>query len=75
MDVYLFLIRKGHASDDARMIAARHGAELVNHTDPTGVKRHWFSSADRGEPFNTRRRLAVLRELRTAGLATEELES
>jgi hypothetical protein len=50
---YHFGMGSGHLSNAAYRIAKRHGATLVNHTEPDGTRRHWFTIANRGEPFNS----------------------
>jgi hypothetical protein len=38
----MFGLGSGHCSRKVAKIAEKHGAELVNHTEPSGEKRHWF---------------------------------
>lgn len=77
----------GHLPLDAARIAERHGAALVNHTDPQcqcghgcGLcecpksRRHWFSAPNHGEPHNSRIASAVLAELASAGLIEQRAE-
>lgn len=65
MNEYLFLLGPGHLPRSAARIAEKHGATLVNYTDPQckcghgcapsacpASRRHWFAAANRGEPFN-----------------------
>ena len=54
MSEYMFGVGSGHLSRRAAAAAKRHGAELVNYTEPRGEKRHWFSAPNRGEPFDSR---------------------
>lgn len=66
MSEYLFLGRRGHLSPLADTIARKHGACLVNYTDPgTGERRHWFAAEGRGEPFD----LELASKIETALLA------
>jgi hypothetical protein len=50
-------------------IAQRHDAALVNYTEPTGEKRHWFATRNYGTPFNEATAKAVVGDLKKAGLA------
>lgn len=62
--MYLFGLGKGHLGKRAATIAKRHGAELVNYTEPNGGKRHWFSSRNLGSPFNEATAMIVMTDLR-----------
>ena len=68
MGEYMFGSGKGHLSNRADRIARKHGATLVNYTEPRGEKRHWFAAKNRGNPFDERVRDAVLADLRAAGI-------
>lgn len=61
---YLFLLGSGHLPKLAARIAAKHGATLVNYTDPgcscgyrctsgdcPANRRHWFAGPNLGEPL------------------------
>jgi hypothetical protein len=69
MSIYMFGLGNGHLPKLARDIARKHGAELINYTEPTGKKRHWFSAPNLGAPFDRARRQRVLGELREAGIS------
>lgn len=68
MSEFLFAGGEGHLPRAADRIARRHGAVLVNHTEPGGRQLHWFAGPNRGEPFDGRLRDAVVRELEAAGI-------
>jgi len=53
MSEYFFGLGPGHL-DDAVVdpIVKKHGAYLVNYTEPRGEKRHWFACRNRGNPFD-----------------------
>jgi len=81
MSEYYFGVGKGHLGRRADKIAAKHGAYLVNHTDPgcgcgygctTGDcpenRRHWFCCPNLGEPFDSATARAVESDLRQAGI-------
>ena len=81
MSEYLFLTGDGHLPKRAATIAKKHGATLVNHTDPQCVcghgcepstckqsQRHWFAGPNRGAPFGGNLRDAVESDLRAAKL-------
>jgi len=55
-----FGLGPGHLSHAAYRIAKRHGATLVNYTEPNGYKRHWFSIENHGEPFNSTKASMVI---------------
>lgn len=76
---HIFGLGPGHLPQRAAKIAARHGATLVNFTDPqcqcghgghgcapSKCKRHWFVCVNLGEPFNSRRARAVTEALALA---------
>lgn len=91
MSEYYFLVGKGHLGKRADKIAAKHGATLVNHTDPgcgcgygcasdcPENRRHWFACDNLGEPFNSATARAVESDLRQAGIdngdVTAEMDS
>ena len=67
---YFFGLGPGHLGRREARIAQKHGATLVNYTDPQcvcgggcvmgecpGSRRHWFAGPNRGEPWD--RRLAA----------------
>lgn len=68
MSEYFFCLGPGHLPKRADTIARKHGAYLVNYTEPRGEKRHWFATANRGDPFDRAVRLAVVADLERAGL-------
>ena len=84
MSEHMFGGGPGHLSRRADRIAKRHGAVLVNHTDPgcrcgyghvrdcPACRRHWFAGPNQGSPFDERRAAAVLRDLRAAGIVAAD---
>ena len=74
MSEYMFGLGKGHLSQKIAEIAEKHGAKLINYVDPgcscgygcspdkdcPNNKRHWFTTQNLGEPFNSRTANAVL---------------
>ena len=74
---YMFGVGKGHLGRKAERIAKKHGAQLVNYTDPgcsygrgcqgheecPANARHWFEAQNLGSPFDERVRDSVLAEL------------
>lgn len=69
MRTFHFGLGQGHLPERrTQKIARKHGAELVNYTEPRGEKRHWFNAENLGEPFDSRRAREVLGELRSAGI-------
>ena len=60
---YFFGLGSGHLPKEAEEIAQKHGACLVNYTEPNGTKRHWFSCANRGHPFDQAVADAVIHDL------------
>lgn len=67
MSTYFFGLHDGHLKAAADKIAAKHGAEHVNFTEPNGRERGWFSSPNRGEPFDSRLAAAVMSDIDRAG--------
>ena len=70
MSEYMFGCGPGHLTKRADQIAAEHGADLVNHTEPRGEKRHWFTIPNRGEPFDGQTAREVMDALRAADALT-----
>jgi len=68
MGDFMFGLGPGHLPQHADAIAARHGASLVNYTEPNGDKRHWFACVNRGEPCDGDTARAVLADLVAEGL-------
>lgn len=80
MSEFLFLAGKGHLPRKAEAAAKKHGATLVNYTDPgcscghgcarncKANRRHWFAAPNRGNPFDQRTEAAVRDELKAAGV-------
>jgi len=78
MSDYYFLVGKGHLGKRADQIARKHGAVLINHTDPgcgcgygctydcPENRRHWFACDNLGEPFNGATARDVESDLRKA---------
>jgi len=73
MSEFMFGSGRGYLSASFANVARKHGAELVNYTDPQCIcgrgcnphrcpmsRRHWFAAANRGEPFNSRVEQAVM---------------
>ena len=84
MAEHMFGLGKGWLPARASQIARRHDAEMVNYTDASCTcghgcvvhecpmsRRHWFATANMGEPFNTATASAVMAELRLAGIVEE----
>lgn len=65
---YFFGLGYGHLHEKADEIAQRHGASLVNYTEPTGFKRHWFACTNRGAPFDQEVADAVIQDLIDVGI-------
>lgn len=61
---YFFGLGPGHLSSKFDKIAKKHGASLVNYTEPNGIKRHWFECRNLGYPFDRAIELAVLKEIK-----------
>jgi Fe-S oxidoreductase len=68
MSDYFFALGSGHLPKKAQKIAEKHGADLVNYTEPDGRKRHWFACDNYGEPHDSQVRQAVVADLEKAGL-------
>jgi hypothetical protein len=68
---YLFGVGKGHLPRRIQDIAEKHGARLINHTEPDGRRRHWFACENLGTPHDEQRAKAVLDEIK----ALEERET
>lgn len=78
MGEYFFGSGKGHLPKKADKIAKKHGATLVNYTDPgcrcghgcrdncPSNRRHWFACPNRGEPFDSAVAKAVMDELKSS---------
>ena len=71
MSEYFFGLGPGHLPRRADRVARRHGAWLVNYTEPNGRKRHWFACFNRGHPFDRLTSDAVLADLRAAAIIPE----
>jgi hypothetical protein len=78
---YMFGLGAGWLPARADRIAQKHGAVLVNYTDPQcacgqgckphtcrQARRHWFAGPNRGAPFDRQMADAVLADLRKAGV-------
>ncbi len=63
MSEFHFLLGPGHLSEKADKIAKRHGATLVNYTEPNGEKRHWFAGVNLGHPFDKQLSAAIRKDL------------
>jgi hypothetical protein len=68
MSEHFFGLGPGHLPKRADAIAGKHGAYLVNYTEPRGEKRHWFACPNRGSPFDDATARAVMADLRAAGV-------
>lgn len=84
MSKHLFGLGKGWLSKKIGRIAEKHGAVLVNHTDPQcqcghgcnpfeckSSRRHWFACDNLGEPFNSRTAREVMAAIAKAEGRTE----
>ena len=60
MSDFQFGMGSGHLPKKADTIARKHGARLVNYTEPNGYKRHWFTCDNLGSPHDYERAQAVL---------------
>lgn len=73
---YFFGLGPGWLPKSADAIARKHGARLINHTDPEckcgrgcspckckESRRHWFTGPNYGEPFDSRMARAVAEDL------------
>ena len=67
---YLFGLGPGHLPDSVDAIARKHGACLVNYTEPNGHKRHWFAGPNKGSPFDGWLRDAVMSDPAWADVET-----
>jgi hypothetical protein len=67
MSEFQFGLHSGHLVAKAQRIAARHGADHVNYTEPSGRKRGWFAGPNRGSPFDGWLARDVLAEIEAAG--------
>lgn len=65
-----FGLGPGHLPRKAAAVAHKHGAVLINYTEPNGQKRHWFNCQNMGEPFDSQVAAAVLGELHSGKLVT-----
>lgn len=72
MSEYFFGLGPGWLPAKADRIAQKHGAVLVNYTEPNGYKRHWFAGPNRGAPFDQQMADAVAADLRAAGIWEDE---
>ena len=84
MSEYQFLCGHGHLPRKAAAIAKKHGAELINHTDPgcscgrgcrcdcPNNRRHWFTAENMGHPFDGSKSFAVETDLKKFGILKEE---
>lgn len=81
MTEYFFGLGSGWLPKKAEIIARKHDAHLVNHTDDpckcgkgckTGTceasRRHWFACENLGSPFNEATAAIVARDLKAAKL-------
>lgn len=72
MGDHFFGTGSGHLPERADRIAQKHGACLVNHTEPDGRQRHWFACDNRGEPFDSNTARAVTADLEAAGILEKQ---
>ncbi|MFH0825273.1 MAG: hypothetical protein V2B18_21185 [Pseudomonadota bacterium] len=84
MSEYQFLCGYGHLPRKAAAIAKKHGSQLINYTDPgcscgrgcrddcPNNRRHWFTAANHGAPFDGNLADAVETDLKKAGILKEE---
>lgn len=63
-------VGEGHLPKRADKIARKHGAWLVNYTDPNGRKSYWFAAPNLGSPHDDNRR----RDLSAALIAAKIIE-
>jgi len=68
MGNFQFLLGQGHLPKKANKIAQKHGAELINYTEPNGNRRHWFAGPNKGNPFDAQLANDVTVDLRQAGI-------
>ncbi len=64
---FMFGLHDGHLTAKAQRIAKRHGADHINYTEPGGRRRGWFTSPNRGSPFDQATAKAVLSDIEAAG--------
>lgn len=82
MSEHFFGLGTGHLPQTAAAIAKKHGAVLVNYTDPQckcghgcpagkckASRRHWFACPNRGQPFDGQTAAAVLAAIEAAATA------
>lgn len=69
-NIYHFGMAFGHLPvRRTQKIAKKHGAELVNYTEPgSGVKRHWFNTPNSGLNIAVRTACYVMDELKIEGI-------
>ena len=67
MTMFCFCLHRGHLTAKADKIARRHGATHINYTSPSGERRGWFVTDNRGSPFNNQLANAVLADIEKAG--------
>jgi hypothetical protein len=67
MTMYHFGLHTGHLTRQAQRIAARHGANHTNYTEPNGERRGWFSCPNRGDAFNRATARAVAADITEIG--------
>jgi hypothetical protein len=68
MSDFMFGMGDGHLPKKAAKIAERHGARLVNYTEPNGRQRYWFAAPNLGNPQDQLRAKAVRADLEKAGI-------
>lgn len=67
MSEHFFGLHSGHLTARAHKIAARHGAEHINYTEPRGEKRGWFACPNLGYPFDDATARAVMDAIDAVG--------
>lgn len=60
---FQFGLGEGHLPKKAAKIAQKHGADLINYTEPNGHKRHWFTGPNYGDPADKQVAATVLAEI------------
>lgn len=60
MSEYFFGLGPGHLSSKVERAAEEAGGTLVNYTEPSGERRHWFACPNMGAPFDQDRAERVL---------------
>jgi len=68
MSEHFFGLGDGYMPAAADEVARKHGACLVNYTEPHGKRRHWFACPNRGEPFDSSTANAVMADIEAAGI-------